>query len=494
MPKTIFGTSEKSNFILNMKSSTLQKWIAAMLMLCVIVPQIGNFFITAFDASNSFLASFLYFTGFGSILFFIITMMKKEITLKENKIYIVVFVMAVLAFASYYGAVIFANAESLEYGAEFAESYINTALMGALGRYEGLLSLWAYFGIFLLATAVTNKKTIYIIMDIIVGMGIVQAVIAVFQHIPGLDFLTKYSDLPTLALRDVMLSSGLSDSPIFYGSFLTIVTGVAFAGALFDKNNKRALVYGLSALLFWLTGLFTSSVVPIIGICSVIVIMTVVVIVKQKNGGVKFECKVFDTALKRYAAIVLGMTVIFVLVYIFQGIYIRDKAIAFYDGMYRLFIALGYSPVDKASLYETAWGRSIDIIKEHPLLGVGPDCLAKYQTLYEKYEINLIDKSYNEYLYIAATRGIPSLIAYIAFIVYVLKRSKTGTGSEARSGQDWYMTAIFVSVGAYLVQAFFSASSVTVAPLFWLLAGFACANKISEVGTKKSKKAKNKLT
>ncbi|MGN0587599.1 MAG: hypothetical protein ACI4JF_09965, partial [Oscillospiraceae bacterium] len=131
MPKTIFGTTEKSNFILNMKPSTLQKWIAAMLMLCVIVPQVGNFVISATDGASSFLAAFLYFTGFGSILFFIIAMLKKELTFKDNKIYWVVIFMAVWAFASYYG-VILRGGDS---------EAVSTALEGELGRYEGLLSL-----------------------------------------------------------------------------------------------------------------------------------------------------------------------------------------------------------------------------------------------------------------------------------------------------------------------------------------------------------------
>ena len=41
MPKTIFGTTEKSNFILNMKPETLQKWIHGVLACCIIIPLIG---------------------------------------------------------------------------------------------------------------------------------------------------------------------------------------------------------------------------------------------------------------------------------------------------------------------------------------------------------------------------------------------------------------------------------------------------------------------
>lgn len=467
MPKTIFGTTEKSNFILNMKPSTLQKWIAAMLMLCVIVPQIGNFVISATNGMSVFLASFLYFTGFGSILFFIIAMLKKELTFKDNKIYWVVIFMAVWAFASYYGVVMRGG----------DPENIRTALEGELGRYEGMLSLFAYFGIFLLATAVTSTKTIRIIMDIIVGAGVVQAVIAVLQHIPGLDFLTKYADLPTLALKNVMLSSGLSDSPIFYGSFLTLVTGVALTGAIFDKNNKRAIIYGSSAVLFWLTGLFTSSIVPLIGIGCDIIIAGIIAAVKNKTAE---KTGKLSAPLARFGILFVAMAVVFAVVFFVQGIYIRDKAIAYYDAYYRLFIVTGYSykMAENDSLYNIAWSRSLDFIKQHPILGVGPDCLVKAQAADAAYELNQIDRSYNEYLYIAATRGLPALAAYIAWAVYVIKR---GVGKiKGMLGDSWYAAAMLTAVAAYLVQAFFSASSVTVTPLLWLMAGLLCAKKVTK--------------
>ena len=467
MPKTIFGTTEKSNFILNMKPSTLQKWIAAMLMLCVIVPQIGNFVISATNGMSSFLASFLYFTGFGSILFFIIAMLKNELTFKDNKIYWVVIFMAAWAFASYYGVVIRGG----------SSENIRTALEGELGRYEGLLSLFAYFGIFLLATAVTSSKTIRIIMDIIVGAGVVQAIIAVLQHIPGLDFLTKYADLPTLALRNVMLSSGLSDSPIFYGSFLTIVTGVALIGAVFDKNNKRAAIYGAAAVLFWLTGLFTSSVVPFIGVGCDIIIAGIIAAAYNKKAA---NTGRLGAPLARFGIVFAAMAVIFAIVFFVQGIFIRDKAIAYYDAYYRLFIVTGFSykMAENDSLYNIAWSRSLDFIKLHPILGVGPDCLVKAQAADAAYELNQIDRSYNEYLYIAATRGLPSLAAYLAWAVYVIK-----CGIDKIKGtfkDSWYAAAMLTAVAAYLVQAFFSASSVTVTPLLWLMAGLLCAKRVTK--------------
>ncbi|MGN0609546.1 MAG: O-antigen ligase family protein [Oscillospiraceae bacterium] len=476
-PKTIFGTTEKSNFILNMKSETLQKWIGVMLALCIIIPQIGNFVISAAKASSAFLGAFLYLTGFSCILFFIIAMLKKEQSFKENKSYFAVIFMAVWAFASYYGVVI-RTASDDRLDTESVSEFVSTALEGELGRYEGLLALFAYFGIFLLTTTLTKEKTVRLLMDIIVGTGIVQAVIAVLQHIPNFDFLTDYADLPTAALRDVMLSSGLSDSPILYGSFLTIVTGIALTGAVFEENVTRARVYGASAVLFWLTGLFTSSIVPIIGIGCVFVFVTAVVIINKKKGGTAFESGKLRTPMKRYAVLMAAMAVVLALVLIFQGIYIRDKEIAYYDAFYRLFIVLSFSPMNTQSLYEIGFERSMYFIKAHPILGIGPDCFAKYQLLDEELVTCSIDRSYNEYLYTAATRGIPALIGYLVFLGIVIKNCVSGMKLFLADSKKWYYAAVFGAIAAYIVQAFFSASSVTVAPLFWLICGIACAKKL----------------
>lgn len=461
-----------------MKPAALQKLTGIMLMLCIIVPQIGNFFIAGLDGNSALLGTFLYLSGFGSILVFIIAMLKKEQTFKENPSYWLIIFMAVWAFASYYSVVLSANAD---FDPVFASELISTAMLGEYGRYEGLLSIFAYFGIFLLATTVKNKKTITMLMDIAVGCGIIQGVIAVLQHIPNFDFLTDYADMrETLALRDVMLSSGLSDSPIFYGSFLTIVTGIAFSGAVFDKNLIRARIYGGAVWLFWLTGLFTSSIVPIIGIGCVTVITAIAVLLDRKKGGTKFENGLFKTAAARFLVLLSGIAVIFAVVFLVQGIYIRDRAIAYQDGFARLLIIVGYVPNETASLYEIGFEKSMHLIKTDPIFGAGPDCMAKMLSLTEDLILNSLDRSYNEYLYVAATRGIPSAIAFAAFVVYVVRRGFVGLKGFASDSSEWYRPAAAAAVTAYAVQAFFSASSVTVAPLFWLFCGIICAKSIDK--------------
>lgn len=467
-PKTIFGTTSKSNFILNMKQETLQNWIAALLAACVIVPQITGFLVYGVNASPAFMSAGLYFTGFSCILFFLIAMIKGSLSFKKDRILWLIVFMAVWAFASYYGVVLRAGDQS---------EIVNTALAGEIGRYEGLLSLLGYFGIFCLATCVTREKTIRVITDIIIAAGVVQSLFAIFQHIPKLRFMPNFADLPTLALKDVMLSQGLSENPIVFGTFLTIVFAAALTGTVYEKNILRARMYGIASMLFWLVGFFTSSIVPIIGMSAVFIIVSIIIFASKPA---KFENGLLKTSVYRYAAAAVGMAVIFALIWIFQGIYIRDKAIAYYDAFFRLFIVTNYSYVNEQSLYGIGLEKSLPFIKEHTLLGIGPDLIAKYQMLNEDLSLCSIDRSYNEIVYVAATRGIPAAAAFVVFLAASLKSSFSKFKASINGG-EWFDTAVFVAIAAYIIQSFFSFSSILCAPIFWMLCGFVF-RKITDKG------------
>lgn len=459
-PKTIFGTTSKSNFILNMRQETLQNWIAALLAACIIVPQITGFLVYGVNASPAFMSAGLYFTGFSCILFFLIAMIKGSLSFKKDKILRLIVYMAVWAFASYYSVVLRRDA---------ASEIVNTALSGEIGRYEGLLTLLGYFGIFCLAACVTREKTVRLVMDIVIAAGVVQSLFAVFQHIPKLRFMPNFADLPTIALKDVMLSQGLSESPIVFGTFLTIVFAAALTGAVYEKSILRARIYGAASMLFWLVGFFTSSIVPIIGMSAVFIIVSIIIFASKPTA---FENGILKSSVYRYAAAAVGMAVIFALIWILQGIYIRDKAIAYYDAYFRLFIVTNYSYVNEQSLYGIGLEKSLHFIKEHPILGIGPDLMAKYQMMNEELSLCSIDRSYNEIVYIAATRGVPAAAAFVVFLIASIKASFGRLRTSAKGG-SWLYMALFTAIAAYIIQSFFSFSSILCAPIFWLLCGLA---------------------
>lgn len=493
MPKTIFGTTEKSNFILNMKYDTVRKWVTVLLCGAILIPAIGGAFMTFAEKAGWAFGVFLYAAGFSCILFYIVLLMRKDIRFKQQKVFpaaVMAIILAVLAFASYYSVVLSGADKEL----------IDIAMLGEIGRYEGLLSIFAYFGIFLLAASVLRYSTVKTVLDVLVGVGIIQAVVAVMQHIPW-GFPSKFRDLPAFVLlEDVHLSSGFADNPIFYGSLVTVVLGAAVIGALYEKNVIRARIYGCGAALIFLTGLFTSSVVPLIGSGCVIVIAAMIELAAVK-GGVKFDKGILKSSRKRFLALIVSFAAIFSIVFAVQGInlmdttindvdFIRDKTIAYSDAYNRLFIIGSPSPLNPKTHWEIGAERSINMIKEHPILGIGPDLMAKLQVNDIQLMTDCLDKSYNEYLFIAATRGIPSLIVYLVLLFATFVQLFKGMKEFKADREKWFRPAILTAVIAYSVQAFFSASAVTVAPFFWLLMGFAWSDFSDEKSTENKVNAK----
>jgi O-antigen ligase len=333
--------------------------------------------------------------------------------------------------------------------------------------------------------------------------GAVEAIFAILQHIPRLGFPNAYKDLPTLAYDNVYLSSGLTDSPIFYGAFVTLIFGICAGAAIFLPGydlsgggvaaggkrarggaatsgakrggklggksriytnglffeggryfpDKRRLFFLAVALVSFTTGLFTSSITPVIGCAAAVVVMFICAVYYGESRYVKSVLQILAV-----------MAVIFLVVLAFQGLWFRDTYIARFDGFFRKMI-VGSTVNDSRNLYTSAWSASLAAIKAHPLFGVGPDGFAAWQN----FTPMTYDKSYNEYLFVAVTRGIPSALIFIAFIVYSARRL-------IKDFKNPFSVVCLIALVAYAVQAFFNASAVTVAPLFWAAAASRCTD------------------
>ena len=95
---------------------------------------------------------------------------------------------------------------------------------------------------------------------------------------------------------------------------------------------------------------------------------------------------------------------------------------------------------------------------------------------------NTFDKNYNEYLYTAATRGVPSLIAFAAILLSLIiigwKKLKNGqTGASSAT--------LFALMICGVLLFFIGNSNIVFSPIFWAAAGASCAslNKSGKGGT-----------
>ena len=144
--------------------------------------------------------------------------------------------------------------------------------------------------------------------------------------------------------------------------------------------------------------------------------------------------------------------------------------------------------------------KSMDIASRYPLTGTGPDQLV-YPQLYtfgilnEEAEMTDViiqnrgtfDRVYNEYIYTAATRGYPSLIAMLAVIIPALYISFKAM-KKRRSGES---TAVFMLTLCGALIFFVSCGNINYSPVYWAVAGLACAS-LSKQKTETSKAEKIK--
>ena len=127
------------------------------------------------------------------------------------------------------------------------------------------------------------------------------------------------------------------------------------------------------------------------------------------------------------------------------------------------------------------WKMTIKLLKMHPVFffffdnlrrSLAIDCTDEFYAYGEAHNC-VPDKAHNEYLQIAVTLGIPALVIYISFISIILIPKLKNMNKEKKA------LIYTLCISSYLIQAFFNISTIGVAPLFWMILGFADNEEIN---------------
>jgi hypothetical protein len=130
------------------------------------------------------------------------------------------------------------------------------------------------------------------------------------------------------------------------------------------------------------------------------------------------------------------------------------------------------------------WSRALPMIKQHPLLGSGPetfpfafpqnDYVAKYNA-YNHHGM-IVDKPHNIYLGYAISTGLPSLLALLTiWISYLIWSFRLYIKAEFTCLYSQIGLACMVSIIGYLVAGFFNDTNLSVTPVFWIILGLGFA-------------------
>ncbi len=381
------------------------------------------------------------------------------------------------------------------------------SLLGTYKRFEGLSATVCYLLIFYATVNfVTTKKRLYLLIITLVAGATVASGYGIAQHL-GFD-LFKWSTFQTWRVFSTF------GNPVFFSAYLVMTLPLAVVlllNAPFQKNEGRHLLctpttwtfLALSLTIytaFWLTNT-RACFVALLGS-----FLPFLVLVFPKNTAERYR---FGTLI--ISLIVLGLffnvryetsivkhkhetTFIKYLTDDAQPAGNHDeqpslqKAVAerppvFYDthSRPRPEFAKKY-PVNGSSFSRIfQYLAAIEIIKDHPILGIGPDTTG---IVYQKYLAKVFsveegdngfqfprqDRIHNDVLDTTVTRGFIGLATYlwllIALGVYVKKNYHRLTNQH-----KIVLLGLLSGILCYLIQNEFSFGNTPVSTIFWVLMG-----------------------
>ncbi len=468
--KTIFHTTEKSNFILNMTPESYHGYNLKILLSFLVLMPLFSIPLEFFKV-YSVPGMALSITGVFALVFVLIGFMKSE---TPKKLFLPACLLAAMLV---WGLVSLYNSY-----------FYSISLFGADGRSEGWLSLLFYGSFFLLGAQLGTDENRLKLLHGMFWMGLAECFWSLFQMLP-VGFPSYYKNLEPMLLLQVLLPSGLTGSPIFLAILLSVLLIPAVLEAVFTENPKHKLLDYVCIVCFSLTAVRTQCLTGLLGfLLAVILVLTCILIRRQGKkaavcaialiaAGIGMCWNYVSPSLNQTFSRATGEEV-----NIENGISFYDGAIIWEDSSYRLAVSGYYSKSSSlnpnggfeieslSDSYGYLWKNTLHIIARFPLAGSGPDSLV-YPQLYQSRAIsanpNVFDRCYNYYLHIAGTLGIPMLLLFLALMILTLLRG----GKACRQHGIWLHDSIFASVVLYLLLMLIGTSCITVAPLFWMLAG-----------------------
>ena len=493
--KHLFGTTEKSDFILNMTDAGTKKFCAMYCIIAMIFIELaaipyyltkkvvdyeekaGNITFSHYVSDKIIYWAAVVMLGFGllGLSIFLIGRMKKQIILADNKPLILLLGVIVMSFVS-----------------ALASDDIGSAMTGYLDRAEGMLTLLGYYGFFAAAFTVVSDMWRKRVCSVIVGIGVVNSVIGFLQIIPALkDTVPNWFSMLNVTLTsgyDEPAANGLAMTPHALAALLTVAVAVAFNAVMFSDKLKYRLLYAGAAVIMTAAGVFTRTLTALIGIGSAVLFSVIVAAVYAAKGG-KNTSEADgedDTEKESVTSAVSGRSVIAAMLGTVialgatVGIVLASQASAypesdgyktFYDeevirtDSIRVLMLLRKEDED-TWVYPYLWDDGLYIAEQHMFLGTGPD---NWVTINR--EGATIDRTYNEYIDTAMQRGFVTLALYIAFLLVTLFKGIKAVAAFIRGEVGWAAPAVFCGVFAYMVQAFFNISALTNTPFFYICVG-----------------------
>lgn len=478
-----FKHNEKTDFIVNMTSSGYQKLVFWFLAAAAAVTSLsflpyylkrGNDYISggletaaAAAAKNAQSLSALRFApialmafGFFGFLMLIIAGLKKYFRFGENK------------------GMFLAAAYLLICGVSAALSGNKMqAVFGADGRYEGLIAIVAYLGIFAAGCCLWDKQKRKLLANVIIALAAFHSVVGLLQTLPFTrelvpTFFGEYIAESGNVMYENFAANGFLGSPFTLAATCSAALGLALNGLMQEDKRPRRAAYFAAAAVICAAGFASDDLAALVGIAAAFLIAAIVEIIRIRSGNGLFVKGILKNPLGRWLLCLIIAAAELLLLKLTGIFYLNDAYIAETDSFYRLMLSRPiYQNTSGAGVYPHMWKETLSIFKDHWLFGTGSDCVAAAVSPDAYTVVGLPDKAYNEYITMAASTGVISLAFYLGFLAAAARRGAKKISGFFAKNDNWVSAGAFTACGAYLAQALFSASAINSAPVFFLLVG-----------------------
>ncbi len=340
--------------------------------------------------------------------------------------------------------------------------YKYIALFGRYKRWEGFLTYTAYIMVFFtFAIYLDKKENLILVMKTL----LVSASLISFYGLLQLFKLDFIEPSPVGKKFYPRMFSTLGN-PNFAGSYIIMPLTLILVLFLYSRKRGEFLSRGFLSTLFYsfLVGTSTRG-------CWLSFLVILALIGFLLRGKIRENIKAVIVLLLIFIIITFAMD-------FYQNGYISRRILSIFLDMERIVTQQDIAKVGANRLF--IYRNSIPLLWKNPLFGNGLDTFAevfpqdKYREFFNSRII--VDKAHCEYLQLGVTAGIPALLAYLCFIGHLARR-----GLRNWEKGDKFQQGLLMSMLAYLFQATFNISVITVAPVFWALLGMNLAiNRLME--------------
>ncbi|MFO0793087.1 MAG: tetratricopeptide repeat protein [Candidatus Brocadiaceae bacterium] len=375
------------------------------------------------------------------------------------------------------------------------------SLFGTYKRFEGLTATLCYvFLYYTVVNFVTTRKRLYYLIISIIATAVLASFYGIAQHL-GLDIFS-WSNFEA---RRVFSTFG---NPVFFSAYL--VMSLPLAVALFFNNNFQPvkpqvlksspiiwLFFTLSLIMyatFWLTNTRACFVALLGGLTPLLIVMYkirgkdtkrfIILVASFLLIGVFFNVRHETSVIKHFTADVKTPDITKtseITADSFLQKEIQPPLPEQYPAIKRPLIATRLSVTGSSFSRIFQYLAALEIIKDYPLFGIGPDTIG---IVYQKYFARVFslqesdggfpfprqDRIHNDILDTLVTRGVFGLGTYIWLLftfAYFVRKNYTILDMKDKT----LLLSLLAGIICYLIQNEFSFGNTPIVSLFWIMMG-----------------------